>query len=167
VNNELQVLKETGCYADFTMPSAPSDTQTAKINSIYYATDDPERPKSHNQGVDVTVGQEPHGDLMLIQGPLALNWDQRKYGLLPRIENGELMLENPPSPERVGLWVDQRIGVKGRPDWVFVKVFAHGLKMQNLRPEYFLALQRMFGYLESVYNDGEKFVLHYVTAREM
>ena len=48
VNNELIVLKETGCYADFTFPSAPSDTQTAKINSLYYATDDPEKPKSHN-----------------------------------------------------------------------------------------------------------------------
>ena len=36
VNNELQVLNESGCYADFTLPSAPSDTQTKKINSIYY-----------------------------------------------------------------------------------------------------------------------------------
>ncbi len=44
VNNELQVLRETGCYADFTLPSAPSATQTRKINSIYYATDDPLRP---------------------------------------------------------------------------------------------------------------------------
>ena len=37
VNNELAILRETGCYADFTLPSAPSPAQTAKINSIYYA----------------------------------------------------------------------------------------------------------------------------------
>src|SRR5262249_33803104 len=35
VNNELRILRETGCYADFTMPSAPSATQTRKINSLY------------------------------------------------------------------------------------------------------------------------------------
>ena len=53
VNNELDILRETGCYADFTLPSAPSPTQTRKINSIYYATDDPDRPLSHDWGVDV------------------------------------------------------------------------------------------------------------------
>ena len=50
VNNEISVLIETGCYADFTMPSAPSDTQTRTVNSIYYAIDDPEKPKSHDNG---------------------------------------------------------------------------------------------------------------------
>src|SRR4029078_10711953 len=48
VNNELDILRETGCYADFTMPSAPDPAQTRKINSIYYAVDDPARPKSHD-----------------------------------------------------------------------------------------------------------------------
>ncbi|MEJ7636728.1 MAG: hypothetical protein WKF75_01760 [Singulisphaera sp.] len=50
VNNEIDVLRETGCYADFTLPSAPSPTQTRQINSIYYASDDPRRPKSHDRG---------------------------------------------------------------------------------------------------------------------
>lgn len=54
VNNELAVLKETGCYADFTLPSAPSETQTRKINSIYYAKDTG-APKPHNTGVDVKI----------------------------------------------------------------------------------------------------------------
>ena len=50
VNNELDVLRETGCYADFTFPSYPSQTQPRTINSIYYAVDDPERPRSHDTG---------------------------------------------------------------------------------------------------------------------
>src|SRR5262249_49790535 len=56
VNNELDVLRETGCYADFTLPSAPSPTQTRKSNSIYYAQSDPHRPKSHDTGTDVDRG---------------------------------------------------------------------------------------------------------------
>ena len=43
VNNELEILRDTGCYADFTMPSAPHPTQTWKINSIYSASDRPGR----------------------------------------------------------------------------------------------------------------------------
>jgi hypothetical protein len=66
VNNELQILRQTGCYADFTLPSAPSECQTHKINSIYYAADDPARPKSHDSGVDVTVGGKPTGDLLIV-----------------------------------------------------------------------------------------------------
>ncbi|WP_197472948.1 hypothetical protein, partial [Oleiphilus sp. HI0123] len=80
VNDELLVLKATGCYADFTLPSAPSPTQTSTVNSIYYATDDPDKPKSHDKGVDVEVGKPASGDLMIIQGPLCLNWKKRKFG---------------------------------------------------------------------------------------
>ncbi len=50
VDHELSILLRTGCYADFTMPSAPSDTQTRIINSIYYAKDIPGRRKSHDFG---------------------------------------------------------------------------------------------------------------------
>src|SRR5205807_7032093 len=69
VNNELDILRETGCYADFTLPSAPSPTQTRQINSTYYAVDDPCRPKSHDRGVPVAVGTPPAKSLMLVQGP--------------------------------------------------------------------------------------------------
>ena len=80
VNNELDVLRETGCYADFTFPSAPSPTQPRKINSIYYAVDDPERPRSHDRGIDVGTGPAPAQGLMLIQGPLVLDWRRPAVG---------------------------------------------------------------------------------------
>jgi hypothetical protein len=167
VNNELLVLKETGCYADFTLPSAPSDTQTKKINSIYYAKDEPDKPKSHNTGIDVEVGKNADGDLMIIQGSLTLNWIRKKWGILPRIENGAVTNENPPTRQRVDLWIKQRICVKGRPDWVFVKVYTHGAQEKNFDTLLGKPMDEMFTYLETEYNDGEKFRLHYVTAREM
>lgn len=179
VNNELTVLKESGCYADFTLPSAPSETQTQKINSIYYAKDTG-APKPHNKGVDVKVMgllRRPdvaqgllamtEKDLMIIQGPLALNWKKRKFGIFPKIENAEITLKNPPISDRVDLWIRQRISVKGRPEWIFVKVHTHGAQDQNLTDEYFNNLDIMFTYLEKKYNDGKKYQLHYVTAREI
>lgn len=167
VNNELQVLRETGCYADFTLPSAPSDTQTSKINSIYYASDDPRAPKSHDWGVDARVGGNSVGDLLIVQGPLALNWRSRKWGVLPRIENAEVAHNAPPKRERVELWLRQRVGVAGRPDWIFVKVHTHGCQEQNFEVLLGERCRRMHEWLTREFNDGQRFVLHYVTAREV
>ncbi len=167
VNSEISILKETGCYADFTLPSAPSDTQTRQMNSIYYATDDPDRPKSHDRGVAVEVGRPPSGDLLVIQGPLALDWRSRNWGLLPRLENGSLHAVNPPTAKRFQLWVEAGIGVIGRPEWVFVKVYTHGAIEQNAAVLLGAAMERFHLEIGRRFNDGRRYRLHYVTAREM
>src|SRR5262245_28835625 len=122
VNNELDVLRETGCYADFTMPCFPDPAQTRKINSIYYATDDPLRPRSHDTGIDAGYGPVPANALLLIQGPLVLNWNRRKWGVVPRVENGCLQGNQTPTAERLDLWLKARVQMPSRPDWYFVKL---------------------------------------------
>lgn len=166
VNDELDVLKRTGCYADFTLPSAPSATQTRKINSLYFAHDGP-GPKSHDDGVDAAAGAWDDDGLLMVQGPLALNWASRKWGLLPRIESGEISADNPPTAERVELWFRQGVHVRGRPDHLFVKVHAHGTQPENQRA----FLER--GLLDRLYTllkqraEASGFQIHYETAREM
>ncbi len=167
VNNELQILRDMGCYADFTLPSAPSDTQTSTVNSIYYATDDPHKPKSHDTGVHVKTGGKPEGDLMIIQGPLSLRWKTRGFIPVPAIENGDIRASNPPTPARVDSWVKTGIHVKGRPEWVFIKVHTHGTQQQDIDSLLGPPVGKMFEHLERYYNDGDKFQLHYVSAREM
>jgi hypothetical protein len=167
VNDEIKVLAELGCYADFTLPSAPSDTQVAKINSIYYATDDCCKPRSHETGVDVEVGKPASGDLMIVQGPLAFNRHSRKWGLIPRIENSDIRRDHLPSPDRTDLWVEQHIHVKGRPEWIFIKVHTHGAQESDMESLLGAPAEAMYADLEARYNDGQRHVLHYVTAREM
>ena len=167
VNDEITVLRETGCYADFTFPCAPHRAQPRQINSIYYATDDPCKPKSHDRGRPARVGAGVLGDLLLITGPLLLNWRQRKGGFMPRIENADLRSSNPPTPERVDLWVNAGIGVEGRPDWVFVKVHTHGAPEREADTLLGEPVDAMHRHLTSKYNDGERYRLHYVSAREM
>ncbi len=167
VNNELIVLREEGCYADFTYPSAPDPCQTRTINNIYYATDDPERPKSHDTGVRVRVGGQAVGDLMLIQGPLGLRWGSRKFGIFPRIENADVRTSCPPSIDRIDAWVQTGIHVQGRPEWIFVKVHTHGTQERDMDTLLGDAMDRAFTHLETRYNDGREWKLHYVSAREM
>jgi hypothetical protein len=167
IDNELPLLKETGCYVDMTLPSAPSPAQTTKVNSIYYATGKPGGCKAHDDGVDVEVGKSATGDLMLIQGPLGvtLKWLTPKG--LPRIENSDVRKKMPPLRSRVDQWISSHIHVKGRPEWVFVKVHTHGTQEADM--DTLLGKERhdMHTYLETKYNDKENYILHYVSAREM
>jgi hypothetical protein len=167
VNNELIILREEGCYADFTFPAAPDPCQPPTINQIYYAKDDPDAPRSHDRGRRVSVGGSPWGDLMLIQGPLGFNMASRKFGLIPRIENADVRTSCPPSPDRVDAWVNMGIQVEGRPEWVFVKVHTHGTQERDTDTLLGQPMREAFEYMQRRYNDGREWKLHYVSAREM
>jgi hypothetical protein len=167
VNNELDVLRETGCYADFTLPSAPSETQTRKINSIYWAVDDPKRPKSHDTGVDVGTGSQPPNGLMMIQGPLMLDWERRKWGLVPRVENANLQKTQPPDEKRLNLWLRAGIKVTSRPNWFFVKLHTHGVNEPNQDVLLGEPMVRFHKLLRERADRDPLFRFHYVTAREM
>jgi hypothetical protein len=166
VRNELRVLQEGGCYADFTMPSAPDPAQTTTINSIYYATPS-ERPKSHDRGRAAKAGVPEPGGLLLVQGPLGLNWRWRKWGVLPRVENGDLTPHNPPTESRLRLWLDLGIHIQDRPEWVFVKLHTHGGLPRNMEMLLGDAYREFQQFLSQFAASHPGFHYHYVTAREL
>lgn len=131
LNNEITLLRRLGCYADFTLPSAPSAAQTRIVNTIYWATDDPDRPKSHNTGVPVTANGAVAGDLLMIPGPLAINLMEWRQPLVPRIEVGELAGNCHPTRHRIALW--KRAAPQIGED-LFIKLFAHGAPEKNAGP---------------------------------
>lgn len=168
VDHEIPILLETGCYADFTFPSAPSDTQTRTINSIYYAADRPGCRKSHDTGIPAAVGHpSPANSLLMIQGPLAFDFRRRKWGVLPKIENGDLLASHPPSIERLPAWLSAGVTVAGRPQWRFVKLHTHGCKPANQRMWLGEAAQRFHADLAEFHRQHPGLRYHYVTAWEM
>lgn len=167
VDNELTVLRETGCYADFTMPSAPHPTQTRKINSIYRAAGCPGRRKGHDTGTDLGAGPGPDGGLVLIQGPLSFNWRRRKWVVVPRFENGCLQGSQPPDLSRLDLWLRARVQVPTRPDWFFVKLHTHGAVEENAQVLLGEAMEQFHRGLARRAAADPSFHFHYVTAREM
>ena len=168
VDNELQVLVDTGCRVDMTMPSAPHGTQTRTVNSIYFARGRSGARKSHDTGRQAEVGAWRRADeLLMIQGPLTLDWQRRKAALLPRIENGELTADNPPRASRVRLWSDCGISVAGAEEHVFVKVHAHGAQPRAMQTLLDGGLQVMWTALEQEFRDSADWQLHYVTAWQM
>jgi hypothetical protein len=155
-DTELLALQEVGCYADFTFPALGSPAQPHKTNAIYYPRNRP-GPKSYDTGIDVEVGRAPAGGLLLLQGPLVVDWGAGK------LEDGALESWAPPSPDRLAAWLKAHVHVRGRPEWVFVKLHTHGIQSREtfLSP----ALDELFEAMERCWN-RPPFRLHYVTARE-
>lgn len=168
VDQELTVLLQTGCYADFTLPSAPSAAQTRTINSIYYAQDVPGQRKSHDTGIRARVGQpSPPDQLLMIQGPLTLDWGRRRAGLIPRTENSDLHAGRPASLRRLRMWLDVGVHVAGRPEWKFVKLHTHGCKDGNIDTLLGPETQAFHRDLAELHRRHPNFRYHYVTAWEM
>lgn len=171
VNNELSVLVETGCYADMTLPCVPSPCQTPRINEVYYARGAPGRARAHETGRPVTVGSARRdGELMLIPGPFGLHLRSRARGLVPRIEAAMLEPENPvPAAMRVASWIANAPALPGAPNHRFIKLHAHGCN--GTAPDWFLTpdgpFDRLLTTLEDATRDADRYVLHYVTAREL
>ena|SRR5579863_1556035 len=163
LNNEITLLRDMGCYADFTLPCPHTQSQAHMVNTIYWATDDPQRPKSHDRGIPVRPGEPPRGDLMIVPGPLGINWKESRRAWAPKIEVGELAGNHGPSLHRARLWLANapRIGAD-----VFIKLYAHGAPEKNAGPMLGGYLQGTFDCLSRVCAESNV-ELHYVTTWQM
>jgi hypothetical protein len=163
VDDELRLLHELGCYADFTFPSAPDRTQPRVVNAVYYPRD-PSRRRAYDHPEPVRVGSPAREAVLLIQGPLAIA--RRPGSLSPRIEAAALSAKDPPTRRRLITWLQQRVHVEGRPEWTLVKLHTHGAPEENAR---MLLGRDMADLHEAVKDlrDGAGWRVHYVTAREM
>lgn len=160
VDTELAVLKETGCYADFTFPSCMRNNPR-QINSIYYAdtTLRGRRAFSTGRPAEAGTGGVQKG-LLIVQGPVRPVFVDGRLTFGDSISN-----RRHPTPRLLDAWVGTSIHLAGRPDMVIVKVHTHGAISGETvlgRP-----MDRAFDHLESRYNDGRSYRLHYVTAREL
>ncbi len=165
VDNELQILFDSGCYADFTFPSVPDDSQPNIVNRIYWPTGDLSRARCYEQGEPARVGAVFHDRILLVQGPLALSRRPGRWS--GRIENSALTAHDVPSLARARTWVAQHIHVQGRPDWTFVKVHTHGAPEAQAAALLGDGGRALHEALTTHFNDGQRWRLHYVTAREM
>lgn len=165
VDNEIPILLETGCYADFTFPSAPSDTQPPVINRIYYAADTPGKPCAHEH--PLPAGADLSKALLMVPGPLVLDWSKKKLGFFPGVENACLQTTQPPSLTRLRLWLSAHVQVPGRPEWYFVKLHAHGAPEYDQETLLGAPMVAFHEELSRLARENPRFHFHYVTAREM
>ena len=143
------------------MPAGAAALRAHQVNSIYWAIDDPFRPKSHDRGPVVVEGVWEPRDLLMIVGPLGLWNDPGR--LLPRIEAGELGHRDPVTAPRVRRWLElaPRIGAD-----IFLKVHTHGLMERTSAALLGTGLDDTFRLLTEECR-RRSIELHYATAWQM
>jgi len=166
VDDEMQILADTGCYADLTLPTASfHPAQIAKINSLYECALPLGQRAPHRRGRDLERGQSPEVFPLIVQGPVMLHFfpsRSRRVG----IENGAITRRNPLSLPRLRLWKQAGISVRGRPDWLFIKLHCHS--MDPTQQDAVLG-DAMRNFLRELVGGAEQRgeILHFVSAREM
>jgi len=166
VDNEMEILAKTGCYADMTLPSAPEESQVAMINTIYQCGRPFKERAPHRTGRRLRVGQ-PVRPPVILTGPLVFDWSRRIHGLpKPRLDDGVVTTKYPPSPARLDRWRNARVTVSGRPDWVFIKLYCHGFFTSDQETTLGQpALKFWSEAIESADRGGRR-KIHFATARE-
>ena len=167
VDEEMQILANTGCYADFTLPAA-SSAQIGKINALYECALPLNQRVPHRRGFDLQCGRAPRTFPLIIQGPLLIDFAHRKRGWpFPGIENGELSGSNPPTLHRLRLWQEAAVTVRGRPDCLFIKLHCHGMSPRDEPAMLGASVQRFLRELVEGPGNRSEYHLHFVTMREM
>ncbi len=167
VDSEMQILAETGCYADLTLPSAPDRTQVPRVNAIYQCGHPLHEAKPHRTGPSVRVGNEAPQLPIILTGPLVFNWQRRIKGLpVPRIDEGALVANQPLDMARLNRWRGARIHIEGRPEWVFIKLYCHGFFHFD-QPS--TIGDRIKQFWHEAFEQGERtgeYKIHFASARE-
>ncbi len=161
LNGEIGLLRDLGCYADFTMPSLPSPTQGRVVNKVYWCTANADKaPRSFDRGIEATPGGGKRGDLLMITGPLGLRFTERWR---PRLETGELAGYDMPTPARVRRWFDLAPTVG---DDLFLKLYTHGAPDRNRAPLLDGGFASLFHWLAEE-ADRRGIEIHWATAWQM
>ncbi len=165
VDQEMQILADTGCFADMTLPTNPfNPSQCAKTNSLYECGHPLTERAAFRSGKNLARGRAATKFPLMVQGPLTFSTSGTGRRL--RIENGSFTGSNVPTLRRLQLWKRVGISVQGRPDWLFVKLHCHSMDPTQedavLGASFRSFLQSM---VEGADDRGE--ILHFVCAREM
>jgi hypothetical protein len=167
VDSELQILADTGCYADLTMPAAALHrAQISKVNSLYECTLPLTERAAHRQGRDLKQGRSPRVFPLMIQGPLSFSLGPTARNGFVHLENGSLTGSNPPTVRRLRLWKRAAICVQGRPEWIFIKLYCHGMDPTDYDAVLGGPFQSFLAELIGGAADRRE-TIHFVTAREM
>ncbi len=167
VDNEMEILRETGCYADMTLPSAPEQTQVAVINQVYECGLPMNEPVPHRRGNRVSTNGKQAQLPLIFTGPLVFNWTRRIKGLpVPRIEDGALTANQPLDTARFNRWKSANVTVAGKSDWIFVKLYCHGFFDRDQSVCIGDEAKRFFGGLVDESEKTGAFKVHFASARE-
>ncbi len=165
VDEEMQILAETGCYIDMTLPAIMYESQVPRINTIYQCGRPLHERAPHWDGPDVAVGDSLQLPI-LMTGPLVFDWRRCSRVKPPRVDDGSLAANYGLDLQRFQKWRHAGISVRGQSDWAFVKLYCHGFFDHDQDAVIGEGIRRALSeIMEHSVRTGE-FDIHFASARE-
>jgi hypothetical protein len=167
VDNEMQILAETGCYVDMTYPAAAfHPAQIAILNSLYECALPLDQTAPQSYARHLQAGRPIMKFPFIVQGPLMLDFDRNSRSGFGRLDNAAITGRNPASLRRLALWKKAGITVAGRHDWLFIKLHTHGMDPVDSDNVLRAPMQKFLTDLIDAAAERKE-ILHFVSAREM
>ncbi len=164
---ELLLLRDFGCYADFSFPDPASSLQPSRINTVTSVSHQADSDNPYKDAASIKSGAVSYGDLFVIDGPMIIDWTNWCGLFNPSVEFGRLSYYSPPDTTRIERWIRADVHVDGQPNWVFVKLILSDHFLAGSSSELLESLDHTLDCLERRLAEGDEYRLHYVTAREM
>ena len=105
--------------------------------------------------------------LLLVPGILGLRRVKGGKKIFPVIESSNIDRDDCLDESRIDYLAANALRIKGRPNWLFIKLHTHGARNADFGLPFALPVDRAHGHLNRKYNDKKRYFLHYVSAREM
>jgi hypothetical protein len=101
-------------------------------------------------------------------GPTVLDWRLRKRHIpVPRIGDGVLTASYPLDLVRLRHWRSAAVALRGRPEWIFIKLHCHGFYQQDQPETVGEPVRRFMARVLELSEQGEGFKVHFASAREV
>ena len=96
-----------------------------------------------------------------------MNWQAHRSGLpIPRFDDGALTAKYEFNLKRLDNWREANIGVRSRPEWVFIKLYCHGFFDYDQPFTIGEPIRRFWDKVLSLSDQNNRFTVHFATARE-
>jgi hypothetical protein len=144
---KLLILLETGCYADFSLINKSIHKEYLKLVNLSL------KSQTISGISEISSDSSMDKNLQLVLGPIASSWVNRKWGIWPYLETGEISSIHNFQPFRINTWLQNCIKIETDTTNLFIKLHTYGGIDQNIR--YLLGengLHQMFTCFETFCN---------------
>lgn len=95
------------------------------------------------------------------------DWSRKRSSIpVPRLDDGALALNYPLTLRRFQRWRSARISVRGRPNWIFIKLYCHGFFDWDQDAMIGSEMRRFMGQVLELAEKTGEFSVYFASARE-
>lgn len=170
LGDQAGMLRDAGCAASFPFDLKPGVVPEEFENSlVYFLESEAAGPRQGLRRVRAereTRGADRTG-LLVAPPPFCPEAGRKTFGFKPEIDQGEIGAAALPTADRLHRWLDCRLTVEARPNWLFVVLHTDGFSPENASMLFGEPMRDFHRKLRSIAARDRTLCLHGVTAREL